>query len=79
MKRNTYRVFAEYYVRSLVKLYLCTFYLSRDAFAYVYSRRGCVTPYESFLQQLHELEPILRARADVEKAAAAESAVADPR
>ena len=34
----------------------------------VYSRRGCVTPYESFLQQLGELEPILKARADVERA-----------
>ena len=40
----------------------------RDAFAYVYSRRGCVTPYESFLRQLGELEPILKANADIEKA-----------
>lgn len=55
---------------------------SKDAFAYVYSRRGCVTPYESFLQQLCELEPILKARADVEKAAAeagTAGAGADPR
>jgi len=52
---------------------------SKDAFAYVYSRRGCVTPYESFLQQLHELEPILKATADVEKAAVAEAEIAEPR
>ena len=53
-----------------------TFHFSRDAFAYVYSRRGCVTPYESFLHQLGELEPILKAKADVEKAAADEASTA---
>ena len=45
---------------------------AQAAFAYVYSRRACVTPYESFLQQLGELEPILKARADVERANADE-------
>ena len=66
----------------LKKFFTYAFYLFRDAFAYVYSRRGCVTPYESFLQQLCELEPILKARADVEKAAAeagTAGAGADPR
>ena len=38
-----------------------------------------MTPYESFLQQLHELEPILKATADVEKAAVAEAEIAEPR
>ena len=38
-----------------------------------------MTPYESFLQQLHELEPILKATADVEKAAVAEAEITEPR